>query len=83
MNIFVLDENPAKAAEYHCKKHVVKMILESTQMLSSAHWLALEKKMKSKADKFIHYFGEGTVWDLDYGKLLILFLCIYIAIQVS
>ena len=39
--------------------------------------------MKSKADKFIHYFGEGTVWDLDYGKLLILFLCIYIAIQVS
>ena len=48
MNIFVLDENPAKAAEYHCNKHVVKMILESTQMLSSAHWLALEKKMKSK-----------------------------------
>ena len=31
--------------------------------------------MKSKADKFIHYFGEGTVWDLDYGKLLILFIC--------
>lgn len=48
MNIFVLDENPVKAAEYHCNKHVVKMILESTQMLSSAHWLALEKKMKSK-----------------------------------
>ena len=48
MNIFVLDENPVKAAEYHCNKHVVKMILESTQMLSSAHWLALENKMKSK-----------------------------------
>ena len=43
----------------------------------------MKRKMKSKADKFIHYFGEGTVWDLDYGKLLILFLCIYIAIQVS
>ena len=43
----------------------------------------MKKKMKSKADKFIHYFGEGTVWDLDYGKLLILFICIYIAIQVS
>ena len=27
--------------------------------------------------------GEGTKWDLDYGKLVILGLCIYIAIQVS
>jgi len=45
MNIFVLDENPAKAAEYHCNKHVVKMILESTQMLSAVHWLHLEKRM--------------------------------------
>ena len=43
----------------------------------------MKKKIKSKADKFIHYFGEGTLWDLDYGKLLILFICIYIAIQVS
>jgi len=28
-------------------------------------------------------YGEGTQFDLDYGKLVILFLCIYIAIQVS
>lgn len=28
-------------------------------------------------------FGEGTDFDLDYGKLLIIFLCIYIAYQVS
>ena len=27
--------------------------------------------------------GEGTKWDLDYGKLMILFLCIYIAVKVS
>ena len=37
MNIFVLDENPAIAATYACDKHVVKMILESGQMLSTAH----------------------------------------------
>ena len=43
----------------------------------------MKKKLKSKADKFIHYFGEGTHWDLDYGKILILLLVIYIAIQVS
>ena len=28
-------------------------------------------------------YGEGTKVDLDYGKLTILGLCIYIAIQVS
>lgn len=35
MNIFILDECPAKASEYLCDKHVVKMILESTQILST------------------------------------------------
>ena len=35
MNIFVLDQNIRKCAEYHCDKHVIKMILESAQMLSS------------------------------------------------
>jgi hypothetical protein len=37
MNIFYLDKDPRLAAEYHCDKHVVKMILESAQLLSSAH----------------------------------------------
>ena len=27
-------------------------------------------------------YGEGTKYDLDYGKLLIIGLCIYIAIKV-
>jgi len=43
MNIFVLDESPKKSAEYHCDKHVVKMILESGQMMCTAHWLHLLK----------------------------------------
>jgi hypothetical protein len=37
MNIFYLDSSPLFAAEYHCDKHVVKMILESAQLLSTAH----------------------------------------------
>ena len=40
MNIFVLDRDPATAASMMCNKHVVKMILESGQMLCTAHWLA-------------------------------------------
>jgi len=35
MNIFVLDRDPNKAAEMMCDKHVVKMIIESCQMLSA------------------------------------------------
>ena len=32
---------------------------------------------------FEEKFGEGTSFDLDYGKLLIIALCVYIAVQVS
>ncbi|MBT4785044.1 MAG: hypothetical protein HOO21_06795, partial [Candidatus Marinimicrobia bacterium] len=35
MNIFVLDNEVEKCAEYHCDKHVIKMILESAQMMSA------------------------------------------------
>lgn len=37
MNIFVLDKDPRLAALYHNDRHVVKMILESAQILSTAH----------------------------------------------
>ena len=37
MNIFYLNQKPDIAAQMMCDKHVVKMILESAQMLSTAH----------------------------------------------
>ena len=37
MNIFHLDTNPKTCAEYHCDKHVCKMIVETTQMLCTAY----------------------------------------------
>lgn len=37
MNIFALDNQPDSAALYHCDKHVPKMILETAQLLSTAH----------------------------------------------
>jgi len=36
MNIFVLDQNIKKCAQYHCDQHVSKMILESVQMLCTS-----------------------------------------------
>jgi len=40
VNIFVLHTDPVRAARYHCDRHVVKMTLETAQLLSTA--LALE-----------------------------------------
>lgn len=39
MNIFILDLNHRLAAQAHCDKHVVKMLLESVQLLYTAHWV--------------------------------------------
>ena len=39
MNIFILSLNPYLCAIYHNDKHVVKMILETAQMLCVTHWL--------------------------------------------
>jgi hypothetical protein len=37
MNIFILDKDIKKCAQYHCDKHVVKMILETAQLLCGVH----------------------------------------------
>ena len=37
MNIFYLDKNPQTCAEMHLDKHVVKMIIEYAQLMSTAH----------------------------------------------
>ena len=37
MNIFFVNKDPAKAARALCDKHVVKMTVESAQMMATAH----------------------------------------------
>lgn len=37
MNIFYLDEEASRAAQYHMDRHVRKMIIEYAQLLSTAH----------------------------------------------
>jgi hypothetical protein len=37
MNIFLLDENPKKCAEYHVNTHVNKMCVEYSQLLCGVH----------------------------------------------
>lgn len=40
MNIFVLDLDPKKCAEYHCDKHLIKMVTEHNQILGSVAYTA-------------------------------------------
>ena len=40
-------------------------------------------KEETMLEKFKSRFGEGTAFDLDWGKLLIIALLIYVAVQVS
>ena len=44
MNIFVLSHCPDESAKWMCDKHVVKMILESVQMLYCAWHVSLEEE---------------------------------------
>ena len=46
MNIFYLHKNPVIAAQMHCDQHVVKMLLETAQMLSTAHRMLDGEKTK-------------------------------------
>ena len=39
MNIFFLSRKASRCARWHCDKHVVKMMLETAQLLYTAHWV--------------------------------------------
>ncbi len=58
MNIFILDKNIDKCARYHCDQHVIKMILESVQMLCTA----LNKKGFTTPYKSTHVKHPCVLW---------------------
>lgn len=57
MNIFFLHRNPHLCARFHCDKHVIKMILESTQLLYSSH-----SKLPEGGYKPTHMKHPCSVW---------------------
>jgi len=62
MNIFILNEDPVRSALDQCDKHIVKMPLESAQMLSTSHRIldGTETKRPSKSGKTMVKY-----WTLD------------------
>lgn len=61
MNIFVLSLDPIEAAQMQCDKHVVKMILESAQLLSTAHH-ELESPHKDQCYRPTHKNHPCAKW---------------------
>jgi hypothetical protein len=62
MNIFFLSLNPREAARLHCDKHVVKMIVESAQLLYSAHWVLNPENLLPTAYRLAHKNHPCSIW---------------------
>jgi hypothetical protein len=69
MNIFYLDENPQTCAQMHLDKHVVKMILEYAQLLSTAHRL-LDGELYVEKSKSGRNIDRYALPDPELEKLL-------------
>ena len=73
MNIFVVDEDPEVAARQLCDKHVVKMILETAQMMCTvAHGYGYSPPYKKTHPKhpctlWAGQSAENWSWLTDHG----------------
>jgi hypothetical protein len=72
MNIFVLDINPINAAKMACDKHVVKMPVETAQILSTVHRIldGEEYVDYSKTGRRIKRWTHPYDDDMPDGKFL-------------
>jgi len=61
MNIFVLDWDVKKCAMYHNDKHVVKMILETAQLLCGVHHMT-ESPSENVPYKLSHKNHPCSIW---------------------
>ncbi|GHM58886.1 MAG: hypothetical protein sL5_09870 [Candidatus Mesenet longicola] len=79
MNIFILDKDPIIAAQMLCDKHVVKMPLETAQLLCSVFWVSLNNQISLSQIpyKLTHHNHPCSIWSrqsqanfswlVDYG----------------
>jgi hypothetical protein len=64
MNIFYLDPSPRRSVDFMSDKHIVKMILESAQMLCTAHQILDSKTHIDGVElyKVAHKNHPSSVW---------------------
>lgn len=74
MNIFVLDQDPTRAAHAQCDKHVIRMLVESCQLLASAYWVELGVRSRKavlanpNAASIVSELWEGFPRKVDQDK---------------
>lgn len=62
MNIFYLSNDPDDCARQHVDKHVVKMILETAQLLSNAHHMLDGAQVIKPIYKLTHKNHPSAIW---------------------
>lgn len=62
MNIFFLSKDPDDCARQHVDKHVVKMILETAQLLSNAHHMLDGDQVIKPIYKLTHKNHPSALW---------------------
>jgi hypothetical protein len=74
MNIFYLSNDPIICAQQHVNRHVIKMILEYCQLLSTAHRILdgkleikLQPNKSGKIKKKKYYLLENECFDDEYS----------------
>jgi hypothetical protein len=78
LNIFILDNDIQKCAEYHVDKHVVKMPLEALQLLCDAYYhtgqdhISPYKKThyNHPCAKWVRQSLSNWLWLYEYGQVL-------------
>jgi hypothetical protein len=68
MNIFALHPKQRKCARWHCDKHVVKMILETCQLLYTAHWVLHYPQLRECKSPIALSRVQKTLEAPDYMK---------------
>lgn len=80
MNIFYLSESPRQCAEWMVNRHVVKMVTETAQLLSTAHRVldGTQQIIEGHVDEFGVKHRKKTSWVLDDHRDSILYSATHI-----
>lgn len=62
MNIFIFNKDTTLNAQQHCDKHVVKQLLEYTQLLCSAYYFTGESNDIDGVYKLTHKNHPCSIW---------------------
>ena len=74
MNIFYVDKDPAIAAQCLVDKHVVKMIVESAQLLSTAHRILDGREYEGKSASG----RKARYWILDDARESVVYMATHV-----